>query len=163
MKLPCPKFLKRPAPPVEVGRQAGPGETHAVKLTAAQEWGMQMHPDELHVVLASENGTPIMQFVEIEDEHGAGIGGFDRIEKDGLTHIVIPLRSLAEAYLQDLRTANHRRREIEGDCRELLEFLEDEPWVEAGEGRRPDLGVGQPFPRRDREGVLRRRRAKAVG
>lgn len=47
---------------------------------------------ELHVVLADNTAdSPQMLFVELEDEKGASVGGFEHRKIDGLTHIVIPV------------------------------------------------------------------------
>lgn len=46
---------------------------------------------ELHVVLADNSAdSPQMLFVEIEDEKGASVGGFEHRREGPLTHIVIP-------------------------------------------------------------------------
>lgn len=45
---------------------------------------------ELHVVLAQDGDSPHMQFVELEDQDGRGVGRFERREADGLVRIVIP-------------------------------------------------------------------------
>ena len=46
---------------------------------------------ELHIVLDSRPQTlPQMIFVELEDQNGAGVGGFERRQVDDLTHVVIP-------------------------------------------------------------------------
>lgn len=48
---------------------------------------------ELHIVLASQEGTPAPLFVELENQDGAGVGGFERRDADPLSElsrIVIP-------------------------------------------------------------------------